>query len=322
VAATKNSHVNMVLPPDPWTRALTDGSVKVPGLNWTAMTNFPGAPERFVATHGEDMDVGENGLRRYLIDFLKNPRRLAIPAFFGRELMQRNILVREDSDIHHPKDLVGKKIGSQLTVFSGTGAAVLMVLERAYNVPLRDLTYYMGDPARLPDNRMGLDIRQGPATNEEAFQLLMKGEFDAVMLTSGPRYFSLFGHDQIDESVAAHPGVRVLINDPSVIADAYKRTGLYPISDLVVLAEKAVAADPEVPAKVMTALSEANRRASHYRDAAEENLAGEEIRLLGVDPHQYGLGAEQRKNIAAYTEFFHRMGAIDDYVEPEELFIL
>ena len=76
-----NSRVKMVLPPAPWSKALEDGSVKVPGLSWEAMTDIAGAPERFVATHGKDVDVGENGLRRYIIDLLKGAPRLAIPAF-------------------------------------------------------------------------------------------------------------------------------------------------------------------------------------------------------------------------------------------------
>ena len=316
-----NSHVKMVVPPDPWTKALGDGSVRVPGLSWEAMTDIQGAPERFVATHSKDVDVGENGLRRYLIDFLKGAPPLAIPVFFGRELMQRNLLVREDSSLTHPKDLVGKKIGSHLTVYSGTGAAVLMVLEQAYHIPLGDLILCMGDPDKFPNNRMGLQIERGPTTDEEGFDLLLKGEIDALMLTSGPRYFSMFGHDRLDVEVTAHPGVRVLINDPVMIADAYRRTQLYPISDLVVLGEKVVSADPDVPAKIVAALSEANKRASHFRNAAEEKLAQEEIKLLGTDLHRYELGSEQRKNIAAYTEFFHRMGAIDAYVEPEELFL-
>ncbi|NIO11013.1 MAG: ABC transporter substrate-binding protein [Deltaproteobacteria bacterium] len=317
-----NSHVNMVLPPAPWTKALEDDSVIVPGLTWDAMTDISGAPERFVATHAEDVDVGENGLRRYIIDLLKGAPRLAIPAFFGREHMQRNLIVSADSNLTHPGDLAGKRIGSRLTVSSGTGAAVLMILEQAYGLSLKEMTFYMGNPDNLKNNKMGLQVKQGPATDEEGFQLLMKGELDAVVLTSGPRYFSMFGHDRLDEAVAANPGVRVLVNDPTTIAEAYRRSGLYPISDLVVLGKKAVAADPNVPAKVMAALSEANKRASHYRDEAEEKLARDEIALLGFDPHEYRLGPEQRKNIAAYTDFFYRMGAIDKYVEPEELFIV
>ena len=316
-----NSHVKMVLPRYPWTKALEDGSVSVPGLSWEVVTGIGIAPERFVATKAEDVDVGENGLRHYVIEFLKGARRLAIPAFFGREHMQRNILVREDSSLTHPRDLVGKKIGSRLSVFSGTGAAVLMMLEQCYDVPLGDLILCMGDPDHLLNNRMSLQLGHGPTKEEEGFHQLLKGEIDALVQTTGPRYFSMFGHDKLNKQVAAHPGVRVLVNDPSTIAETYRRTGLYPISDLVVLGEKAVAADPEVPGKVLTALSEANRRSANYRDEAEEKLACDEIALLGTDPHHYELGAEQRKNIAAYTDFFHRMGAIDRYVEPEELFI-
>ncbi len=49
------------------------------------------------------------------------------------------------------------------------------------------------------------------------------------------RYWSLFGPDILDHEVPLPAGVRPLIADPHAIAETYRRTGLYPITDVVAL---------------------------------------------------------------------------------------
>lgn len=310
-------HLRMVIPSAPWTRAMEDGAVRVEGLSWECISDIGDAPARFIAT--EKADVGENGVRRLLLDHLKGSPPVAIPVFFGREHMQRNILVREDSALSHPRDLAGKRIGSRLTIVSGTSAGVLMMLEQAYGLDLRGIEWRMGDGV-LPVNRLGLNLGPGPATDAEVFELLVRGELDAVVVTGGPRYWSLFGGDKIDEEIRSHP-VRPLIADPATIADAYRRTALYPITDLAVVREGLGAADLDVPARLVEAFSRSNAVASRYRGADEEALAQREIELLGEDPHLYGLGANPRRNLAAFIDFLYRLGAIERFVEREALFV-
>ena len=313
-------HLRMVVPPAAWTAAMEDGSVQVPGLSWETAPHIENAPARFVATREQAYDVGENGLRRYILDLLDGAPPTAIPVFFSREYMHRNLLVREDSSLSSPADLAGKAIGARLTVVSGTSAAVLMMLEQAYGVDLTSLKLHM-NIGQFPTNRMGLNMLPGPETDELAFSQLLQGEVDAIILTTGPRYWSLFGGDGIDDVVQAHPGIRALVTEPDVIVDAYRRTGLYPISDLVVLRRELVADAPDVPAQLVDAFAEANRLAGRHRDAAEQSMADRELALVGGDPYGYELGPDQRLNLKAYTDFFYRMGAIERSLEPEELFV-
>ena len=58
-----------------------------------------------------------------------------------------------------------------------------------------------------------------------------------------------------------------------------------------------------------------------YVSNDHERLARRELELLGEDPHCYGLGENQRKNLAAFLDLLARMGALDRYLEPEELFV-
>ena len=308
----------MVVPPAPWTGALEDGRVSIPGVSWTCSSDVEHAPQRFIVS--QTQDVGENGVRRLALAHLKGAEPAALPVFFGREHMQRNFLVRADSGLRHPGDLVGKRVGSHLSVESGTGGAVLMMLEQAYGIAPEQIRWRMGDPSSLPENRMGLSRELGPRDDDEAIDWLLRGDLDAVITTSGPRYWSLFGGDRIDEMAAAHPEIRPLIDDPHLIAETYRRTRLYPITDVVVIRPGLAREHPDLPAQLLEAFSEANRLASAYREADEERLAQREIELLGEDPHQYVLGADQRHNLETWIEFLFRLGALERAFDPGEMF--
>ena len=117
------------------------------------------------------------------------------------------------------------------------------------------------------------------------------------------------------------PDIRPLIQDPSVIAEAYLRSGLYPISDLVVLRPGLIEQHPDVPTQLVDVFARANAQADRYRDADEQRLADREIELLGEDPHQYVLGPNQRHNVQAYLVFFERMGALERSIPAENLFV-
>ncbi len=317
----EGTHLRFVIPPGPWSEAMGDGSVRIPGVTWESNTDIADAPGRFVATADGGVDVGENGVRRCALDRIAGGPAVGIPVFFGREHMQLNLIVREDSPLTKPSELAGKRIASRLPVFSGTGIGVLLMLEKAYGVALDEVRWQMGDPARLTDNRMGLHMTLGPETDAENFELLKRGDADAVVVTTGPRYYSMFGGDKKDDAIAAVGGLRPLITDPEIIADAYRRTGLCPITDTAVVGADLARKRPELAVELVTAFSEANALAPKYRDPDEEALAQREVELLGEDPHVYGLGDNQRRNLDAVLDLFYRMGAIDRPVEPDELFV-
>ncbi|MPZ14810.1 MAG: hypothetical protein GEU73_10390 [Chloroflexi bacterium] len=319
MAQTDDLHVKMVLPPAPWTRALADGRVRIPGVTYECNTGIEDAPGRFVASSSHD--VGENGVRRLVLDHLRGAPPTAIPVFFGREHMQRNIFVRQDSSLTHARQLVGKRVGSWLTPHSGTGAGVLMMLEQGYEIPLTEVDWRLGDPASLPTNRMGLRLSRGPDSVAGTFEALRSGDLDAIIVTLRPRHWSLFGPDLLHFGRGDVSDMRPLIADPHAIADIYRRTGLYPITDLAVVTPDLVQRHPELPAGLVEALSEANTLAAEYMGAEEAALARQEVNLLGEDPHRHGLGSNARHNVATFVDFLYRLGAFDRPVESEQLFV-
>lgn len=319
VAQPAPIHLRMVLPPAPWTRAIEERRVGIPGVSWACHTGIDLAPDRFVAS--ADRDVGENGVRRLVLDRLRGAPPTAIPVFLGREHMQRNILVLSSSPLTHPRDLVGTCVGSWLAPHSGTGAGVLMMLEQGYGIPLAEIEWRLGDPANLPMNRMGLRLGRGTKTVEGTIGALRSGEVDAIIVTLGPRHWSLFGPDRIHGMSGQLSDIRPLMSDPNTIADVYRRTGLYPITDLVVVAAGLPTRHPELPARLVGVFSEANALARDYMSADEVALCEREVELLGEAPHRYGLSPNARHNLATFIDFLYRMGALERPLDPTELFV-
>lgn len=308
-----------MLPSFPWTRALEVGRVPIAGATYECAPYIENAPDRFDAFTAGGYDVGEDGVRRAVLQRLEGPP-VGLPVFLDREHSQRNLFVRADSSLTHPRDLPGKRVGSRLSPQSGTGAGVLMMLEQGYGIPLREVHLRMGNPsARAPD-RMGLDVAPGPGTDGECIELLLRGELDAMISNLEGRYWSLFGPDILDHEISLPAGVRPLIADPSVIAETYRRTGLYPITDIVVVRPELLDAYPELPRILIEAFVEANALAADYRSGIEEHLARLEIELLGEDPHVPGFGENAQKNLSVFIDLLYRLGAVERPISPEELF--
>lgn len=298
---------------------MADGTVTLPGVSWECSADIAHTPDRFTATKGAD--VGENGVRHLALDVEKGAPPLAIPVFFGREHMQRNIIVRDDSSLMHPRELAGKRVGTRHSMLAGTMVGATLMLEQAFDVSLTDIEWHCGEPEGLVNNPLGLKIKRGSRVVSENLERLVVGELDAVIVTAGPRYWSMFGGHNLEQALAGHANLRSLINEPEMIAETYKRTGLYPITDLGVVGAELPQRYPELLPRLVEAFSQANKLASRYRSGEEESLAHREIELLGEDPHQYRLTDNVRRNVKALLEFLTRLGVMGRVLEPEELFV-
>jgi 4,5-dihydroxyphthalate decarboxylase len=314
-------HLRLMLPSYPWTRALEAGRVQIPGVTYECAPFIENAPDRFDAFSAGRFDVGEDSVRGYIVKRQAGSRTPALPVFFDREHMQRNIFVRADSPLRHPRDLPGMRVGTRQSLQSGTCAGVLMMLEQGYGVPLDQIHWRTGSPRSLANCRMELDYAGGPATDRENLDLLLRGELDAVISNLEGRYWSLFGPDILDHEVSLPAGVRPLVADPTVIAETYRRTGLYPITDVVVVQPELLDAHPELVPALMQAFTVANALAVDYRSGIEQHLAQMEIALLGEDPHIPGFGDNARKNLAAFIDLLYRLGGIEQPIPPDDLFV-
>jgi 4,5-dihydroxyphthalate decarboxylase len=313
-------HLRFMLPSYPWTRGLELGRVQIPGITYACAPYIENAPDRFAAFVNGQFDVGEDSVRSFIVKRLQGGPANALPVFFDREHMQRNIFVRADSPLQHPRDLVGKHVGTRQTLQSGTCSGVLMMLEQGYSVPLDRIHWHSGNPSDPPRDRLGLDVTRGPASDQENLALLMAGELDAMISNLEGRYWSMFGPDILDHEVPLPAGVRPLISNADTIADTYRRTGLYPITDVVVVRPELLAEYPDLPARLLQAFNDADQLAVDYRSGIEEHFAQLELALLGDNPHVHALTANARHNLTVFIDLLDRLGGIDRSIAVDDLF--
>ncbi|MBM2811229.1 MAG: 4,5-dihydroxyphthalate decarboxylase [Chloroflexi bacterium] len=307
--------------PAAWTRAISEGRIGITGVTFEQVSRLDFAPARFDQAE-RGLELGENGIRRAIGAVLAGAPAVGIPVFLTREHMQRNLLVLRDSPIKEPRDLIGKRIGSWLEITSGSGAGVALLLEQAYGIPLDQIEWHMGNPPPTYSNRMNVKVVGHALTPDQHFERLVRGDIDAFLSTTGPRYFSMFGGgDPVYGRYAESHLVRPIMADPAMMADAYRRTGLYPITDITIVSPEVAAEHPALLLQLIDAFSEANALASEYRDSEENALAEEQLRLFGDDPHVYCLNANQRKNLVDFIDILYRLGGIERIVEPEALFV-
>src|SRR3984885_7823956 len=97
------------------TRALTDGSVKIGGvdLSYASDAIVSDIFERMVRRR--EFDVSELGLTFYLRTLdLDNPPFIALPVFPNRFFRHSSVFVNKANGIKKPADLAGKKVGELL----------------------------------------------------------------------------------------------------------------------------------------------------------------------------------------------------------------
>jgi hypothetical protein len=117
------------------TRALTDGSVRIDGvdLNYRSDVIVADIFERMIRQR--EFDVSELGLTFYLrtLDF-DDPPFIAIPVFPNRFFRHSSVFVNKSSGITSPKDLAGKTVGELGTYGHDAGIWAKGIIGEDYGV--------------------------------------------------------------------------------------------------------------------------------------------------------------------------------------------
>jgi 4,5-dihydroxyphthalate decarboxylase len=310
-----------------FTRALTDGSVAVDGVDLNYLTVFPAENFQRMIQHRE-FDAAEMGLKFYICSLeLDDPPFIAIPVFPCRIFRHSAIFVSEASPVKKPKDLIGRRVGELFAYGHDAAIWARGVMSDEYGVPIDSVTYHVG---RL-ERDMGRDFAPfGPPPHIRVEKLeghqtldamLASGEIDALYSALDPPSFT-----------RRTGKVRRLFENYEEVERAYyRKTGIFPIMHTVVIRRDLYRANPWVAQSLYQALKEAKSSAMtamhahaahmHRLDMIpfltahhEENRA-----LFGDDFWPYGLEAN-RKTLDAFLRYHHEQGLSQRLHKPEELF--
>ena len=310
-------------------RSLTDGSVKIAGVDATFHT-APIVTEIFEgAVHGK-YQVSELGMTYFLRTFQNgdSPFR-AIPVFLNRAFRHAAIYVNKNSGIRKPSDLNGKMIGELALYSHDSGTMSKGVLMDEYGFKPETCRWIIGGldwPMKPidfvsrphPANVQVGDIPQG----KELGAMLEAGEIDALISADNPKCV-------LEKSPMVG---RLFENYVEVEREYYTRTGIFPIMHTVVIRKDTIEQNPGIATAVYQAFCDAKEAAVKEYEHGHifnnmatmfpwfSHLLEEDKALLGSDWWPYGIQAN-RKALETLLRYQHEQGITDRLFRIEDVFV-
>jgi len=260
--------------------ALKDGSVKPRGitLECVEVAPMPRLFDRMI--QGREFDISEMAIVTYLQGKEYGLPFTAIPIFPLRAFPHGTIAYNVNSGVRSPKDLEGKKVG--VRAYAGTaGVWARGLLQSEYGVDPTKVTWVVNDVEHI-----------GEYTNPSNV-VFQKGANLAEMLTSGEIAAGI-GVMGVDS-----PNVKPLIpNARQAQADWFKRTGVFPINNTVVVTDELLAADPSIAESLFAAFTEATKLYVNGLGRDGEKARDEEadlrlMQIVGDNPLPTGVAANR-----------------------------
>ncbi len=297
-------------------RALKEGAVKADGIELTVLTDMTSDVRHWRMLRNREFDVAELSMSNYLTARFSGLPFTAIPVFLHRRFRHGFVFLNAHKGIAKPTDLIGRKVG--LRNFSATANLwVRGILEHEYLVPHRKIQWFKQDEEEVdftPPRDLSL-VRVPPAKSVE--KMLVDGELDALI------------HPDIIQPILDKDRrvTRLFPNYKELEISYYQRTGIFPIMHTTAIRQEIVDRHPWVPVNLMQAFQRSKEIAyqrmenprivplAWFRHALEE-----QDELLGRDPWIYGLGEQNRKNLATLVHYSFEQGLIGKKMAVDELF--
>ncbi|MBT7898367.1 MAG: 4,5-dihydroxyphthalate decarboxylase [Rhodospirillales bacterium] len=265
--------------------------------------------------HGGEFDIAEFSMSTFLMAKGRDLPIAGIPIFPRRLFSQSQMWVHPDSNLWHPKDLVGKKVA--LSSFQTT----LSLLAKGdmkfhYGVNWEDIHWLV-----TTDEKIKFDVKEGVklytiGKRSDLGRMLEDGEIDAFFLPHPP-------HSVVSGQTAAR---RLFADCKAEEINYYEKHGDFPIMHVVAIRQSLLEKEPWVAKAAFDMFNQAKELAeTFYEDPNWSRLAWgrhyfEEERTLFVDdPWENGF-KRNKANIERFIKYSHDQGLIDAIYPAESLF--
>jgi len=250
------------------------------------------------------------------VERLKGGPPAALPVFFDREHMQRNIFVRADSPLAHPRDLVGKRVG--IPSWENTlQLAVRSMLRKQFGVPVEQIRWVAANPGLVslpPSERTPFELVD---SGKPQAQMLLDGELDAMVIP-----------DLIPAILQGNPQVGRLLSDVKADERAYYQiSGHFPIMHDIVFKRSLLDQHPWAANALLDAVAQSRRRYLEWMAqphrlsfAWARELLDEERAVFGPDQWTDGFRAN-REQLAIMCRCAQEDGMTAEVVDPADLFV-
>lgn len=296
-------------------QALISGEVQSPDFALDVQAGNEDGERHRRMLHERAFDACEFALGTYLMLRAAGGPLHGIPAFPNRKFRHSYVFVNRRAGIREPRDLAGKRVG--LRGWQTTASLWARgILARYYGLDLARVRWVAPPeliPVRLPE---GVTVEQVPKSVDWD-ALLVAGDVDAVIFP-----------DVLPSVQRGDPAVGRLFEDYRAEEQAfYRRTGIFPISHLVVLREDVLRAHPDAPLSLLHTFRQA-RDAAFRRIEEQQILAlswagaalAEQRALMGPHYWPYNV-ADNRHVLETAISFAHEQQMILRPLAVDDLFI-
>ena len=265
--------------------------------------------------HGEEFDIAEFSMSSYLMAHERGLSLRAIPIFPRRLFSQSCMFVHPDSDLHEPKDLVGRKVA--LSSFQTTLSLLAKGdIKFEYGVSWEEIHWLVTTEEKVSFNpKPGVKIDR-LKQDVDLGELLTRREIDAFFMPHPPRTVMQ----------GRHKARRLFRDTQAEELQYYRRNGFFPIMHVLVMREELAQREPWLPKALMRMYAEAMTVSEDYfsdpnwsRLAWGRHYFERERDLIG---NCWPLGfAANKANLERFILYSHDQGLISERYPAERLFL-
>jgi 4,5-dihydroxyphthalate decarboxylase len=271
---------------------------------------------------GIEFDVCELAPTTYIIARAFGAPFVALPIFVMRRFHHSGLVVRPDSDIRHPKDLEGKRVGVRAYSVT-TGVWTRGILIDDYGLDSSRVTWVVDDEEhvtqlRLPPNVVHAGVGQSLASLIETGDLQAAFDGNAGIGRAGPPEAGWTASNG-----GASRYKELFPNAEKLEAEWFGRTGVYPMHGTIVVKEDVLARHPWVARSLFDAFNAAKNQWLAGLDENDTTADGHKYRrlrkIVGDDPLPNGIEANL-PTINALQDYALAQGLIQARMPIEALF--
>ena len=288
------------------TTPLKDGSIGSPmfRMEHVEISPVPMIFRRMVRSL--EFDVAEMALATYLCSRAHGKRFTALPVFLTRDFYHGTMACNVNSGIESPKDLEGKRVGVRSYTFT-PGVWTRGILQSEYDVDLSAVTWVLSGDEHVAEYVAPTNVVS--SSSSDLGEMLMSGEIDAAI-----------GAPPIDS-----PDIRPLFPEARQLdADWHRKTGLYPISHLLVVKDELLDSISDLASELLGVFCEAKRHYERRLQSGDTSAPGTEQlmrmkAIVGDDALSYDYESA-RNTLETFIEFNVEQRVIPEAVDPANLF--
>ena len=290
------------------TTPLKDGTVRSQmfEMEHTEISPVPMIFRRMVRTL--EFDVAEMALATYLCSRAHGKRFTALPVFLTRDFYHGTMSYNVNSGIESPGDLEGRRVGVRSYTFT-PGVWTRGILQSEYDVDLNAVTWVISGDEHVAEYEAPANVVY--SESDDLGEMLLSGEIDAAI--------------GVPPSVS--PDIRPLFQNPQQLdANWHEKTGLYPISHLLVVKDELLDTVGDLGTELFSVFGDAKRHYEQRLLAGETTAPGTEqlLRMRAIVGDDNALSYDYqgaRSTLETFVDFNVAQGIIPEAVDPDELFL-